>query len=84
MAELQNEYHLLHEAVRAGHRVIGANQKVKDKEGRTPLHLAVVSKNIEMVETLLNAEADALLKENNKKSATERRSVNHRLDAVKC
>ncbi|GIY83974.1 ankyrin-3 [Caerostris darwini] len=36
-----------------------------------------------MVETLLNAEADAFIKENNKKSATDRQSVNHRLDVVK-
>ncbi|GIY96533.1 hypothetical protein CEXT_727751 [Caerostris extrusa] len=36
-----------------------------------------------MVETLLNAEADAFIKEKNKKSAADRRSVDNRLDVVK-
>ncbi|GIY82396.1 ankyrin-3 [Caerostris darwini] len=72
-----DSYTPLHVAVKFNHRSIaqfllsrGANPKEepiqKNKEGRTPLYSAVIAKNIEMVETLLNAEAGAFIIDNNK------------------
>ncbi|GIY31604.1 hypothetical protein CEXT_499351 [Caerostris extrusa] len=56
---------------------------VKNNEGETPLHLASRCNFQHIVSFLIDKEADVFTKENNKKSTTGRRLVNHRLDIVK-